>query len=45
MWLGVCVKEVLLIYRQIDRMIGWRLGWVVARMLVLVGWLMVWMIY
>ena len=25
-WLGVCVKEVLLIYGQIDRMIGWPLG-------------------
>ena len=25
-WLGVCVNEVLLIYRQINRMIGWPLG-------------------
>ena len=25
-WVGVCVKEVLLIYRQIDMMFGWPLG-------------------
>ena len=29
-WLGVCVKEVLLITREIERMMGWPLGWLVA---------------
>ena len=29
-WLGVCVKEVLLIPREIERMMGWPLGWLVA---------------
>ena len=29
-WLGVCVNEVLLITREIERMMGWPLGWLVA---------------
>ena len=34
-WLGVCVKEVLLITREIEMMMGWPLGWLVACVLVM----------
>ena len=29
-WLGVCVKEVLLIHREMEMMMGLPLGWLVA---------------
>ena len=29
-WLGVRVKDVLLLYRQIGRLMGWPLAWLLA---------------